>query len=135
MFRLVKRLLLLGALPLFLATASSAAAQEKAKAKGKEPTVSVAATVTFSAAERQRIVGWFADHRVEGAKPIPPGIRKNLARGTPLPPGIAKQVLPEGLAAGHPVRAGYERIQVGLDVLLVEIATGIIHDVLMDVIR
>ena len=26
-----------------------------------------------------------------GAEPLPPGIRKNLARGKPLPPGLARQ--------------------------------------------
>jgi hypothetical protein len=30
---------------------------------------------------------------------------------------------------------GYELVEVGLDVFLVEVATSIIHDVLMDVIR
>ena len=30
-------------------------------------------------------------------KSLPPGIRKNLARGKPLPPGIAKQVAPNSL--------------------------------------
>ena len=68
-------------------------------------------------------------------KPLPPGIRKKIGRGKPMPPGIAKQVLPEDLLALLPERAGYHRVRVGLDVLLVEVATGVIHDVLMDVIR
>jgi hypothetical protein len=33
------------------------------------------------------------------------------------------------------VREGFEIVEVGLDVLLVEVATGVIHDVLMDIIR
>jgi hypothetical protein len=69
------------------------------------------------------------------AKRLPPGIEKNLARGKALPPGIAKQVLPYELRrALPPVRDGYERIIVGGKVLLVEIATQVIHDVLSDVI-
>ena len=111
-------------------------AQKKKTAHPKEgPSVQVSASVVFSAFEREQITAFYAEHRQSGAKPLPPGIRKNLARGKPLPPGIAKQVLPsdlEGLLPGHP---GYHRLQVGLDVLLVEVATGVIHDILMDVIR
>lgn len=126
-------LLLLGAL-----TASPALAQSNGKGKAKgsgAPAAGVSVGVVFSTAERSRIVDFYQTHPVSGAKSLPPGIRKNLARGKPLPPGIAKQVLPEDLEHALPVRDGYHRVVVGLDVLLVEVATGIIHDVLMDVIR
>lgn len=36
------------------------------------------------------------------AKPLPPGIAKNVARGKPLPPGIAKRALPPRLLALAP---------------------------------
>ena len=39
------------------------------------------------------------------------------------------------LDSGVTVPEKFEIIEVGLDVLLVEVATGIIHDVLMDIIR
>ena len=69
------------------------------------------------------------------SKSLPPGIEKNLQRGKPLPPGIAKQVLPSGLVAQlPPPPKGYERIEVAGKILLVEIATQVIHDVLEDVI-
>src|SRR5690606_15701453 len=32
------------------------------------------------------------DYGLGGYSPLPPGIRKNLARGQPLPPGIAKKI-------------------------------------------
>ena len=68
-------------------------------------------------------------------KGLPPGIAKNLARGKALPPGIAKQVLPYELRrALPPVREGYERVIVDGKVLLVEIATQIVRDVLIDVV-
>ena len=68
-------------------------------------------------------------------KSLPPGIRKNLARGKPLPPGIAKQTLPDELRhALPPVRDGHERIIVDGKILLVEIATQVVRDVLTDVI-
>ena len=111
-------------------------AQKKKTAHPKEgPSVQVSAGVVFSALEREHITTFYAAHRQSGVKPLPPGIRKNLARGKPLPPGIAKQVLPSALEDLLPGRPGYQRVQVGLDVLLVEVATGVIHDVLMDVIR
>ena len=68
-------------------------------------------------------------------KGLPPGIAKNLARGKPLPPGIAKQALPYDLRrALPPVRDGYERIIVDGKILLVEIATQIVRDVLTDIV-
>lgn len=68
-------------------------------------------------------------------KSLPPGIAKNLARGKALPPGIAKQVLPSGLIEllPRPPR-GFERVVVDGKVLLVDIATQIIHDKLEDLI-
>ncbi len=71
----------------------------------------------------------------KGQKSLPPGIAKNLQRGKPLPPGIAKRGLPTDLLAGLPrVRHGYERVIVGGKVLLIEVATQIIHDVLVDIL-
>jgi Ni/Co efflux regulator RcnB len=66
---------------------------------------------------------------------LPPGIARNLERGKPLPPGIAKQHLPAGLVAELPPPPdGFERIILDGKILLVEIATQVIHDVLTDVL-
>ncbi len=68
-------------------------------------------------------------------KGLPPGIAKNLQRGKPLPPGIAKRNLPPGLDSSLPERHhGYERIIVGNDVVLVEIDTGEIADIITDAV-
>ncbi len=101
-------------------------------------------SVTFSKDEISIIHDYYSSHRYEGdkggskkqkSKPLPPGIAKNLARGKPLPPGIAKQSLPGDLVRQlPPVRGGYERVIVDGRVLLVETATQIIHDVLMDAV-
>lgn len=61
---------------------------------------------------------------------LPPGIAKNYARGKPLPPGIAKKVLPADLLARLPVRAGYEYVRVGQDVVLIETATHVVVDII-----
>jgi len=68
-------------------------------------------------------------------KGLPPGIAKNLARGKPLPPGIAKKQLPGALNFSLPqVENGYERTIVGNDVLLVEVDTGKIADIIVDAV-
>ena len=66
-------------------------------------------------------------------KGLPPGIAKNLQRGKALPPGIAKQQLPGDLERTlPPAPSGHERVIIDGRVLLIEIATQVIHDVLMD---
>ena len=99
--------------------------------------------VEFSDDEIRIISAWYRDHggsSYQGGgkgkhKGLPPGIAKNLQRGKPLPPGIAKQQLPSGLVTALPAPPrGYERVIVDGRVLLVEIATQVIHDVLMDAV-
>ncbi len=66
---------------------------------------------------------------------LPPGLEKQLRKNGTLPPGIAKRELPPGLAARlGPVPAGKQRVIVGGDVALVDIATGVIIDILKDVL-
>ena len=101
-------------------------------------------SVAFTRDEIAIINGYFAQHPVNTGpgqqkkqknKGLPPGIAKNLERGKPLPPGIAKQQLPGDLIRRlPPVRPGYERVVVDGRVLLVEIATQVIHDVLMEAV-
>jgi hypothetical protein len=66
---------------------------------------------------------------------LPPGIEKNLQRGKPLPPGIAKQYLPQDLLLRLP-RAGdgLEYLVVAGKLLLVEVATQVIREVLLDAV-
>ena len=64
---------------------------------------------------------------------MPPGIEKNLSRGKALPPGIAKQYLPAYLVDTLPVLpTGLEYLVAAGKLLLVEAATQIIRDVLLD---
>ena len=60
---------------------------------------------------------------------LPPGIQKNLARGKPLPPGIAKK-LDGRLASRLPHYEGYEWQQVGTELILVSIASGLVYEIL-----
>ncbi len=73
-------------------------------------------------------------HDAPRAGSLPPGIQRNLERGKPLPPGIAKRFDGQ-LAAQLPNYPGYEWERVGADVVLIEAATRIVVDVLVDVLR
>ena len=103
----------------------------------------VGVSVEFSDEEIRIIGAWYEEHGASGYKGkakrknkgLPPGIARNLSRGKPLPPGIAKQQLPDGLVHALPAPPrGYERIIVDGKVLLVEIATQVIHDILTDIV-
>mgnify|MGYP001824580967 CR=1 FL=1 len=104
----------------------------------------VGVEVVFSEREAKIIQAWYQSHdgyhggakvKGKGRKSLPPGIAKNLARGKSLPPGIAKQTLPGSLIEIlPPAPRGYERIEVAGKILLVEVATQVIHDVLEDLI-
>ncbi|AKJ99321.1 MULTISPECIES: anti-virulence regulator CigR family protein [Pseudomonas] len=74
------------------------------------------------------VIGGYRDYWSPGPA-LPPGIQKNLARGKPLPPGIAKK-LDSRLLGRLPHYDGYEWQQVGTDLILVAIASGIIYEVL-----
>ena len=110
----------------------------------------VGVSVEFSDKEISVISAYYKDHvsgssrngggkkgngKNKGQKSLPPGIAMNLQRGKALPPGIAKQALPMGLIELLPAPPrGFERVQLDGKVLLVEIATQVIHDVLEDLI-
>jgi len=122
---------LAGALTL-LAVASSAAAQQSRRTE-TVASAQVSVTAGFSLTERRILTDYFAEHRFD-AKPLPPGIAKNVARGKPLPPGIAKQRVPDGLRAQLPARTGVEISIVGDRIVLLE-ASGLVVDILEGIFR
>ena len=71
-------------------------------------------------------------HKGKGnPKGLPPGIAKKLSRGGTLPPGIAKKGLSPYLESRlPPVREGYERAEIDGEIVLLDIATQEITDVL-----
>lgn len=109
----------------------------------------------FSAAER-RILGDYYRSGVVATHPegkekgkgkgkghgdgMPPGLAKKnglppgIAKKGVLPPGIAKKALPGDLVRRLPPRVGTDRIIVDNDVLLVELATGVVLDVIEDIV-
>lgn len=73
------------------------------------------------------------DYGFGGYSALPPGIRKNLARGKPLPPGIAKKMVPGSMLGRLPRHPGYEWRIAGTDLILVSVATAVVADILYDV--
>lgn len=71
-----------------------------------------------------------SNHRITGSKPLPPGIKKNMARGKPMPPGIQKTRMPESFINELPRHDGYEWQQAGADLILVASGSLIISDIL-----
>ena len=89
--------------------------------------------IVFGDDERRIIRDYFRRTPYE-FESLPPGIAMNLARGKPLPPGIAKRFLPGDLSSHLPIREGLERIIFGRKVLLVESSSGLIYDIIEDVL-
>ena len=115
--------------------------------------VSAGVKASFEELERQMIYKYFGEHKEyvqvheheyededrsgKGAKHkkkgLPPGIAMKLERGGTMPPGIAKKYLPDDLEKRlPPVPQGYERRMVDNDIVLVEINTGRIADIITD---
>ena len=64
------------------------------------------------------------------SKGLPPGIVMKLKRGGVLPPGLAKRNLPNDLETGLPPRDRYRRYEVAAQVILVDIVTDVIVDII-----
>ena len=96
-------------------------------------------SVTLSAEQTATVRAWYGQ-TVSGNGNgrgrnggLPPGIARNLERGKPLPPGIAKQHLPQNVIVQLPSPGtGIEYIVVAGKLLLVEAATQIVRQVLLD---
>lgn len=100
---------------------------------------SISAAISFSPEDIEIIRAYYRAHAngTKGkvkSKALPPGIAKNLRRGKPLPPGIARRALPHDLQLKlHRLPDGYERFVVAGKILLVELGTQIVRDILTDV--
>lgn len=125
-----------------LLMAGSAMGQESGKRKDKPVSVAtataeVSATVSvsvFSSAEKRALTDYYAKHPAT-AKPLPPGIAKNLGRGKPLPPGIAKTRLPADAQKSLPARKDGSEITIFGDKIVLLEASGLVVDILSDILR
>ncbi|WP_295515639.1 anti-virulence regulator CigR family protein [uncultured Pseudomonas sp.] len=62
---------------------------------------------------------------------LPPGLR--LERGRPLPPGYGRP-LPPGIVKQLPDYPGYQWRQLGTDVVLIAVGTGLVYAILQGVL-
>lgn len=134
MYKALRAALRTAAPPLLLLVALHPT-QAEAQARGNRDKAPASSQVTLSVEVRAQIQDFYSSREASGAEVLPPGIRKRLERGKPLPPGIAKRTAPAELRSRVEIPEEYELVEVGVDVLLVEVATDIIHDVLMDIVR
>jgi hypothetical protein len=102
--------------------------ERHAVAQGSTQGDLVQVSIGFETARRLAL-----QHGLTGHAALPPGIRRNLARGKPLPPGIARRTLPAPYLGQLPVHPGYEWGMVGSDLVLQQVATGVIAGVLSGV--
>jgi len=117
-------------------------AQGSGKKKDTPTTVTstsaeISATVSISivsSAEKRAISDYYARHPA-GAKPLPPGIAKNLGRGKPLPPGIAKTRLPADAQKSLPPRRDGTEIAIFGDKVVLLEASGLVVDILHDILH
>jgi hypothetical protein len=151
---MVMRFLLAGfiAIPLILGAPvlADAAGKNKDKGKGKAnqgqsediSTGALLATV-ISAAERALIGDYVRKAKASPqglppgltGRPLAPGLQKHIDRTGRLPPGLEKRRLPSGLLGQLPQRAGQDYRVVGNDIVLVELATNLILDIMQGVLR
>jgi hypothetical protein len=95
-------------------------------------------TVVFSAEHAALVRAYYGGSQQthgRGQGRLPPGIAKNLQRGKPLPPGLARQHLPHDLLIRLPAPpAGFEYIIVAGKLLLVEAATQLVRQILLEAV-
>jgi hypothetical protein len=95
---------------------------------GRDDDLGVNINIGFEEARRLAVA-----NQLTGYDSLPPGIRKNLARGKPLPPGIAKRMVPSSMLGQLPVIDAHEWQISGTDLVLVEMGTMLVVELLADV--
>lgn len=93
--------------------------------------------VAFSDRDRNLIREYYHRHLPPGLakrSSLPPGLQKQVQRRGQLPPGLQGKGLPHDLEVKlSPVPEGYIRLQVGVDVVLMNTHTRVVVDVIKDI--
>jgi Ni/Co efflux regulator RcnB len=126
------------ALVAVLAATTALAAQNDRGPKGRNETQSRGVDVVVrgggvNLTVQRTIREYYAD-KPKTAHTLRLGAARNYARGRKLPPGVAKRSLPPDLERRLPVQPGYQYVAVENDVLLIVVSTGIVADILMDIL-
>jgi hypothetical protein len=138
-----------------IAAAGGYGSTQKGKGKGSEKEKETAAAqdkggstvavhVSITKADRELIKGWFHDNAAElppglaKREQLPPGLQKQLVKNGTLPPGLQKKLQPLPVALEHqlpPLPAGYQRLMVGVNMVIMNQKSKLIADVLYDAIH
>ena len=132
--RFVRSIIVLTSAGMIATGSLSAQGKDKDKSPKKDPPPahhSKGASASVTEVEIKLIREYYAGQGAK-AKPLPPGIAKNLARGKPLPPGIAKKRLPDALIVKLPARPNYQWVMAGNVIVLVD-PVGIVVDILKEI--
>lgn len=91
-------------------------------------------------ASARAIMGDYFEANPQPVEALPPGIAKNVQRGKPLPPGIAKRSLPSDLSGrlrerNPSIGDVVDAVIVGDDVAIVDAASGVVVEILKDIVR
>lgn len=98
-------------------------------------------TITFSANDREKIINHYKSGRERKKMPpglakkqeLPPGLQKHIKKHGQLPPGLEARRLPDSLERSLArLPAGYVRMKVGGDVVLMNEKTRVVFDVVWD---
>ena len=101
------------------------------------PVTTAGVSVTLTNGQITSVRAYYSNLEVPNARGrgrgLPPGIARNLARGKSLPPRISKGYLPAAVVADFPhLPSGLDYVIVAGKLLLVEAATQVVREVLLD---
>ena len=137
---------------LFTMTAGLAAEQGQGKGKPEAASQSVgdkvravlpASEPVFTTREITLVQGYFKTNRsslppgLAKRETLPPGLQKQLERNGTLPPGLQKKIQPLPWELERQLSAaptGYRRVVVAGNVILMNPTTGLIYDIIRNVI-
>ena len=107
-------------------------------------TENMRAVVVFSDSDRGKIRHYYRNAKKGKKMPpglakkqeLPPGLQKHIEKNEKLPPGLEGRKLPQDLEGTLPhLPAGFVRIQVGGDIVLLNEKTKVVLDVIWDVLQ
>ena len=107
--------------------AKSGKAAKKGGGDETRPSAAISIGITVGAA---RDIAREAGLSPGSYQALPPGMYKRLAKGKPLPPGIAKKQVPPAMLSRLPAHPGHEWLVIGVDLVLVNIKTRLLIDIL-----
>lgn len=110
--------------------------------RGDDGYQQVRVSITFSESERKLIHQYYRDTKQKMMPPglakkrkLPPGLQKQIKKNGKLPPGLEGRYLPYDLERNlHRLPKDYVRIRLGNDILLIELPTQTILDVISAVV-